>query len=199
MHSQLYRAVLGPLFDELPPQVRALHTITDRSIWSGKADVQRGTSMIAKLAALIARLPPTGKCQPLTVTLVAEGGGELWQRSFDGRIFASYQSADDKNVRERIGPIRLELVPSVRGGTLRLRLKHVQVFGVPMPWFLVPIVETSEFDAAGQYRFEVEARFHLFGLLIRYSGWLEPLPPPTLEAPPTSPAIRPSLPHTSGR
>jgi hypothetical protein len=35
-------------------------------------------------------------------------------------------------------------------------------------------VRTFECERDGRYRFEVEARLPLFGLLVRYSGWLVP-------------------------
>ena len=46
--------------------------------------------------------------------------------------------------------------------------------GVPVPRFLVPKVETREFEKAGRYHFEVEARLPWFGRLVCYAGWLEP-------------------------
>jgi hypothetical protein len=34
-------------------------------------------------------------------------------------------------------------------------------------------VRTFEREQGGRYHFEVEAKLPLFGLLVRYSGWLE--------------------------
>ena len=44
---------------------------------------------------------------------------------------------------------------------------------MPLPRALHPVVRTFEREQGGRYHFEVEAHLPLFGLLIRYAGWLE--------------------------
>ena len=48
------------------------------------------------------------------------------------------------------------------------------MLGIPLPRLLHPTVRTFERERDGRYEFEVEAHLPLFGLLVRYSGWLEP-------------------------
>ena len=56
---------------------------------------------------------------------------------------------------------------------LALVLTGVRFLGVPLPRLLHPAVRTMESERGGRYCFEVEAILPLFGLLVRYSGWLE--------------------------
>lgn len=173
MGEALYRRVLGNQFDLLALSVRKLHDLKGRSVWSGRADVERGTSLVARLGALVAGLPPTGSDQPLTVTFSVEHDRENWRRAFGDAVFLTQQSLGKGVILERTGPVQLTLVPEVHNGHLLLRLGRMHMLGVPVPRSLMPIVSTREFEQDGRYRFEVESRLPLFGLLVRYSGWLE--------------------------
>lgn len=176
----LYRRVLGASFDRLPPLVRALHDLDGSAVWSGRADVERGTHPICRLIAVIARLPQPGPDQPLTVTFTAAGDAERWHRAFGDRVFPSLQRAGHGGILERIGPAVITLVPQADATGLGLTVSRLTVFGMPMPRALVPIVATREHEADGRYRFEVEARLPHFGRLVRYAGWLAPIDtPPT--------------------
>ena len=78
----LYRRVLGARFDQLPPQVRALHDVDARATWRGTADVVRGAHALSRLAGWITSLPPDGPGQPLSVTFEARDEAEVWSRTF---------------------------------------------------------------------------------------------------------------------
>ena len=170
----LYARVLGRRFELLPEQVRALHRTSTASLWRGVADVDRGTSLLARIAAAIAGLPRPGRGVPLTVSFAPAGRGETWSRDFGGRIFRSRQAQDGPQIRESVGPSRLSFDPVVTGdGGLSLRLAGVSVLGLPLPRALWPGIETREWEEGGRYRFSVEARLPVGGLLVRYSGSLE--------------------------
>ena len=172
----LYRRLLGADFDRLPPAVRALHDLRDRSVWTGRADVERGASIVCKVIAAIAGLPPAGPDQPLTVTFNAENGAEIWHRSFDRSVFRTRQTLGAGVILEKAGPARLTLAPKVSAEGLSLALAGVHVLGIPAPRILLPNVETREYEKDGRYYFTVEARISYFGLLVRYAGWLEAAP-----------------------
>jgi hypothetical protein len=42
-----------------------------------------------------------------------------------------------------------------------------------MPLALAPACEAYECEADGRFRFFVELRYPLIGLIVRYQGWLE--------------------------
>ncbi len=176
----LYRRVLGPDFDHLPPLVRALHDVREKSTWIGRADVERGTSILCRIIAALAGLPPTGAEQPLAVTFTPENGSEIWHRAFGQAVFRTRQVAGDNgNIQETAGPLRLVLArltmkPSVTADGLSLDLVGLHVLGIPTPRFAVPVIVTREYDVDGCYRFEVEAQIKGFGRLVRYAGWLVP-------------------------
>ena len=170
----LYARVLRGGFGALVRRVRELHELRDPSRWRGVADIDRGGSLLARLAGVFAGLPAEGRGVPLTVNFIPSEGGETWIRDFGGRIFRSHQSQQGPHVCETIGPSRLSFdAISTADGGLSLTLVGLRVLGVPVPRVLWPIIETREWEEAGRYRFSVEARLPSGGLLVRYVGWLE--------------------------
>ena len=173
MTEPLYRRLLGPGFDRLPQPVRELHDFTGVSIWDGRADVERGRSLAARIAAALTSLPPEGDDQPLRVTFHAIGEREIWARQFGSALFRSVQYESGGLLHERVGPTTFVFTPLASEEGLALRLDGFRVLGVPLPRALHPVVRTFEREQGGRYHFEVEAHLPLFGLLIRYAGWLE--------------------------
>jgi hypothetical protein len=175
MTLPLYRRVLGPRFDEMPACVRELHDLDGVRVWAGMASVERGKSMLSRIAAALAGLPPEGQDQPLSVTFEPDGASEIWMRQFGSALFRSVQYERGGYLRERVGPTTFVFSPIASADGLVLRLDRFRVLGVPLPGLLHPAVRTFECERDGRYHFEVEARLPLIGLLVRYAGWLEPV------------------------
>jgi hypothetical protein len=173
MSVPLYRRLLGARFEAMPAQVRELHDLTAPAVWSGRADVERGRSLLSRLTAKVLSLPPDGYDQPLTVTFEPVDGREIWQRMFGPRVFRSVQFERGKLLCEQVGPTCLVFTLDTALEGLALKIVGVRAFGVPLPRALHPIVRTLESERDGRYRFEVESHLPLAGLLVRYAGWLE--------------------------
>jgi Domain of unknown function (DUF4166) len=173
MTLPLYRRVLGARFDVLPARVRELHDLDGVRVWTGRASVERGKSLPSRIAAALTGLPPEGPDQQLSVTFEPVGAGEVWQRQFGGARFHSLQYERGGLLRERVGPTTFVFTALASAEGLALRLDGFRVLGVPLPRLLHPTVHTFERESDGRYQFEVEAHLPLFGLLVRYGGWLE--------------------------
>lgn len=173
MSTPLYRRLLGERFEQLPARVRELHDVTDRSIWAGRADVERGRSLPSRIMATLFGLPPAGRDQALRVTFQVVGEREIWSRSFGTAVFRSLQYESGGLLNERVGPSTFVFALDVSADGMALKLKQVRFLGVPLPRFLAPSVFTFESERAGRYRFEVEASLPLLGRIVRYAGWLE--------------------------
>jgi uncharacterized protein DUF4166 len=172
MSLPLYRRVLGARFAVLPKRVRELHELEAASQWTGMASVERGRSRLSRLAAWLAGLPPDGQDQVLCVTFEPIGGHEIWTRRFGEVRFRSVQYERGGFLCERAGPSMFVFTPVASGSGLALRLDGFRLLGLPLPRRLHPQVRTWECEREGRYRFEVEARMPLAGLIIRYDGWL---------------------------
>ena len=79
----------------------------------------------------------------------------------------------DRLVVERFGPFRYGLALIVDAGRLHLVARRWSAFGLPMPRALMPYGEAYEAAEDGRFRFHVEIRLPLLGLIVRYRGTLQ--------------------------
>lgn len=174
--APLYRRLLGPAFDTLPPRVRELHGSASARQWAGHAEVRRGRGLIARLIGALIGFPPAGSQVPVVVSLAPEGSAERWTRNFAGRTFASLQFAgsgrNDYLLVERFGPVSVALALVVEGDRLYLIPRRWSFLGLPMPRALLPKGTSFETEDQGQFRFDVEISLPLFGLIAAYRGML---------------------------
>ena len=108
------------------------------------------------------------------MTFEPVGASEIWSRQFGSAPFRSVQYERGGFLFERVGPTTFVFTALASAEGLALRLDGFRVLGVPLPRLLHPVVRTFECERDGRYHFEVEARLPLFGLLVRYGGWLMP-------------------------
>lgn len=176
MSLPLFAQVLGPEFEQLAPQVRALHSIPTRERWSGQGEVLRGSHWLVAPCAWLARLPPTSSV-PVTVEFVIDTAGERWNRRFGSARMASRLWQRDGRLFEQLGAVRFRFGLREEAGQILWRAERAWAFGVlPLPtrWFAQ--VQCRERERAGRYEFLVDVSMPLIGRLIRYEGWLLPEP-----------------------
>lgn len=167
-------------FAMLPEPLRAFHGAAGAPVWQGRARVENGRNPVAWLIRRVIGLPAAGDDVPVTVSVerIASDGdrAEIWTRSFGGSRFASRLSLDRENrLHERFGPVDFRLGLAVQDGKVALPVVSARLLGIPLPRILLPRSEASEtVDAQGRFRFDVKLTLPLFGLLVRYAGWLAP-------------------------
>jgi hypothetical protein len=176
--APFYRRILGPAFDTLPPRVRELHATEAPRQWRGQAEVRRGTNPLARLVAAIIGFPKAAAAVPVIVTFTPEAKGERWTRDFGGREFSSLQyEGTGRNAHllvERFGPAAFAMALVVEGDRLMLVPRRWSLFGVPMPHRMMPSGPSFETGDNGKFRFDVDIRLPLAGLVVAYRGTLEP-------------------------
>lgn len=179
MDPVLYERILGSEFARLPCAVREAHEVQSLRVFSGRASVENGQSVLAGLCRVVMRLPPAAADLPLRVTMERFGARERWTREFGAHRFHSWLSqpadAAPGAVMERFGPLSFRLRLPVDSGGLTMPLERGYFLGVPLPRFLTPRSDTREFvDGEGRFRFDVAISLPFIGLVVRYQGWLKP-------------------------
>jgi uncharacterized protein DUF4166/saccharopine dehydrogenase-like protein len=173
----LYRRILGAAYDTLPQAVRRMHDFDGERIAEGLAAIDRGRGWIARRIALTFGFPQTDSDVPVTVELRREGDREIWQRNFGGQIFSSIQEEGrerlDRLLCERFGPCAFGIALVVDGDHLRFIIRRWSIYGFRMPLWLAPTCLAYEAEYHGRFRFFVELRHRLIGLIVRYQGLLE--------------------------
>ena len=176
--APLYRRVLGAAFDGLPARLRDLHGTSAARRWQGHAEVRHGGGFLARLIRRVVGFPKAGTGVPVTVDFTPDGDGELWTRTFDGKVFSSHQSPgmgrDAQLLVERFGAAAFSLALVVEGDRLLLIPRRWKVWGVPKPGFLLPTGISFEHESAGQFGFDVEISAPWVGLIVGYRGTLDP-------------------------
>jgi hypothetical protein len=145
--------------------------------FSGVAQVTRGTSVIAHLAAWFFGFPPAGDNVPVTVTKTRTELGETWERNFAGRVFRSYYTptTEPYRYRERFWFFTYEQDLPVENGCMRLPVRREWFLGMPIPRPLLPGSDSREYAIDGAFHFDVALSAPLGGgLIVRYRGALRP-------------------------
>ncbi|WP_017963183.1 SDR family oxidoreductase [Rhizobium leguminosarum] len=171
----LYQRILGSAWDQLPPALAALHAGGAR-VASGRARIERGDGLLARIVARVIGFPPAGEDVPVTVRFAADGDKEIWKRDFGGTVFRSWQVEAKGRGRhllaEVFGPFRVLMAPVPDGEKLRLVVRGWRFCGIPLPMILAPGGDTYEEERDGRFHFHVEIGGRLTGLVVRYTGWL---------------------------
>jgi hypothetical protein len=169
----LFERVLTRDWEALPASIRRLHTVRDLESFCGRAQVTRGTGLLARLTAWLFNFPPAGEDIALTVTKTRVGDTEIWERNFAGRIFRSRWSPSPRPGRaiERLPGITVEAELEARGGCLHYSIRRGWLAGIPLPAFLLPKAQIREYEEGGAFHFDVALHAPLTGgLIVRYRG-----------------------------
>ena len=134
MTRPLFERVLGPAFAQLPPRLRALHSIPQRQRWCGRGDVLRGAHWLVAPCAWLARLPPAATDVPVCVEFVVDESGEHWNRQFGEVRMASRLWQRDGHLFERLGALRFRFALEAVDGEILWGAERAWAFGVlPLP------------------------------------------------------------------
>lgn len=169
----LYERVMDARYASLPEAVREMHRIHADGGTSGEAVVERGKSIAARLIAWVMRFPPAGR-HSVHVAFTERDGVETWTREFGRYTFTSHLRERDGRLEERFGPLRFrfDLLSNDKG--LAMEMRGWSILGIPLPMALVPRSRAREWQEGGRFRFDVPIALPLVGLIVHYTGWLEP-------------------------
>lgn len=171
----LYSRVLGERFQALAPTLRRMHAPLRDGGAAGMSWVERGRQPLARLVAALFRFPRAGEAVPVHVSFSEGPDGEVWTRDFDGRQFSSRLSQRGDLLVERFGALRFGFRLPARDGGLEMVMARWWLGPVPLPLALAPKSLAREWEAEGRFHFDVPISLPLVGLVVRYTGWLDPL------------------------
>jgi hypothetical protein len=174
----LFERILGRSWQELAPQIRELHTVSDTSCFAGRCTVRRGSNLLALLIGRIMGFPKAGPEQPIRVQLSVRGNGERWVRTCGGRTFSSTQRPAELDseafIRESFGPVAVDMALLVDHSQLFYGVRGWSLFGVRLPLALGPRSTAVESVQNGAFKFDVVVGLPLAGLIVHYVGVLTP-------------------------
>jgi hypothetical protein len=173
----LYRRLLGPDFDRLPPALRAFHDSAAGGSGAGVFRVRRGTRSVARVAARGLRLPPEGDHVPVTLRVAAKDGRELWERTFATRrlhTLRTRQWLEGGRLLERVGAATLAFDVTADEGGMRLRSVDFRWLGAPVPRGLAITVDADVRGFEAHWEVAVVVRAPRMGIITSYEGRITP-------------------------
>jgi NAD(P)-dependent dehydrogenase (short-subunit alcohol dehydrogenase family) len=175
LRPTLYRRVLGGAYDRQSSAGQKLHD-AGPSHWTGRCTVTGAQSLAGRAMAWLFQLPAATADAPITVEFTASGTGELWTRRIGGWVMRSRQFIGLRRpagwLVERFGILDFDLLVQVADGRLTLSMRGMRCCGLPLPRALWPMIEATETEEQGRFRFDVQIGLPLMGRLVRYRGWL---------------------------
>ncbi len=175
----LFKTIFDASFDQMPEIWRRFHTVHDKHVYRGQAEVIAGSGMFIGLLAWMLRLPPSSQV-PVQLTLERCETGEIWKRQFGASQFSTIlrpsKGETKYSLYESYGPITfcVSLAPDQDKLEVSWSLIDWWLFGVKLPRFLLPLSKTVEkIDSQGRYAFSIDLEVRFLGRLIAYRGWLE--------------------------
>ncbi|MFO1169660.1 MAG: DUF4166 domain-containing protein [Hyphomicrobiaceae bacterium] len=174
MTPLFHRAMGEAALRTLPQPIVVLHDVCDVRTWHGRSTVARGTTVLARLAALVMRFPPDGRDRSLNVRMRATPRGEEWSRSFDGwPLVTSLEPGPvDGTIRERLGPVAAVSRLEADAAGVTQHLVGLRVMGLPAPRWLWPSLDVREGAEGTRYTFRMRIDDPWGRLVIAYEGWL---------------------------
>lgn len=176
MTRTLYQTILGADFDQVPPEIRRMHSFA--RVATGSADVTRGRSAVAGLICYLARLPEARKGVAVETHFAPIEGGERWTRVFGKQPFQTDMMVGKRDnfpcMEERLGPFLFMMRVIATPDGIDLTPEKVYLGPLSIPLWLSPKAIGRERVKNGKYSFFVEVTFPFVGKVFGYSGWLEP-------------------------
>ena len=164
---------------QLAGPVRRLHTTQEVVRAHGHLHVQHGSGYLAWLVVHMLHLPTSDESADTRLTVAADGDGENWRRTFNGRPLETWQYQCARGeLAERFGALELRFRLDVRAGSLHYVQRQAAFRAgsvrLVIPPSCAPRVEARE-DPAGTNRVKVAVRVTLppIGQLMVYDGSIE--------------------------
>lgn len=171
LEPPLYRRVIGPAFETLPPAVQEMHDVLRDSGAAGEAEVAGAAHPLGRLIARLLRFPPAGR-YPVHVLFAEHDGAERWTRTFGPHRFSSTLSAAGDQLVQRFGPLRFHFALPTGGKGLTMDLQRWSAWRLPLPLAFAPRSRAREWQQYGRFHFDVPIALPLIGRIVHYRGWL---------------------------
>jgi Domain of unknown function (DUF4166)/Saccharopine dehydrogenase NADP binding domain len=163
-------------YGALPLALRAFHDGDGAPVWSGRAEIDTGRSVLARVVRWVFGFPKEGRDVPVSVSVDRKGLSETWTRDFAGARFVSHLTYEGQGqVAEAFGPFKILLGVEALGSEIIMPVTGWRLGPLRLPGFLAPESQTREYaDGDGRFYFDVRITVPLAGLIAHYRGWLKP-------------------------
>ena len=171
----IYQRLLQDRFNQLPPVLQQFLGEERGGRAAGRLTVTRSAGLLRNLAAAALGIPPAGEYD-VVLEVIPLAAGQRWVRHFGNHTLTTDQTDYRGLLLEKSGPgsIGFELV--IEAGTLFFRSRRAWGFGIPLPQFLSPKIESEDWERnSGGWNLRVSFQLPVLGHVAEYAGYVIPV------------------------
>lgn len=176
--SAAVEAWFGEGFQRLHPMLQQLHR--SGGVLSGQVNVSFGRGLAGVIGRRLARklgIPPVEGAVDLKVSIHSTATALHWDRTFNENsefksVFTPVGHYPDGHWIESSGSLRLRVGVGIVNGGWVWEPRGGQLWGLPIPTWLLGHTSASKQIELGLYQFNVRIDLPLFGNVLAYGGQL---------------------------
>jgi hypothetical protein len=170
-----YKTLLGDLYNQLHPHVRAAH---EPLTAEGHVDVAHGTHVLTRFLVRMMNLPVAGTSRPVTLVVDVNSSAHTptmtWMRQIGTTRLHTQQFARGGRLVERSGPGHIEFALQVgEGGALLYQRTRCRFLGLPLPEAMSPDVRAKVAPTTDGWYVDVSVEWR-GQAICRYHGAMSP-------------------------
>jgi hypothetical protein len=144
--------------------------------YRGRVSIARGYSSVSRLFGRLIGLPCQSADLPFRLKVYLRNGDVIRERHFGDHRMMVRNWEKHGRLYSELGHFTIITQPEVRHGTLSVKIQAATLYGVPLPWWLAPVSYSFySADDAGRATFDISMELPGDELLVRYTGWIEPV------------------------
>ncbi len=167
----------GDSYDLLPVSVRDMHKRHNGETVRGRATVTNGNTNTARFVARLLRFPPPQTDAPLTTSFQEDGNRVRISRALGDHFLVTdfYRGPRPGQLFETFGTFKLLIDCACDTSGIHMKLMKFWLWRtLPLPLWLAPSIDATEFAKGDHYAFRVNISLPLIGSILTYDGTLAP-------------------------
>lgn len=164
----VYHQILGSDFDQLGTELKKFHSHPERV--SGCLTVTHSKVLVPKLFVWLMRLPKAGSDLQTTLVVDEQDDLEKWERKIGSVKLVTKQYSRNGRLVESAGPINFVFDLEVESGAMIFHHYRSEIFGVPMPTRIAPIIDARVDPDESGWAVCVNIQCPRYGTICKYEG-----------------------------
>jgi len=164
----VYQKILGEDFEKLGAALRSFHDEPRRV--TGRLTVTHSELWVPKFFVWLMRLPKAGLDLETTLEVAESSESEKWDRQIGAVKLVTRQYSRDGRLVEAAGPINFVFDLKEEGGAMVFHHYRSELFGVPMPKRIAPIIDARVDPDARGWAVCVNIQCPRYGTICKYEG-----------------------------
>ncbi len=167
----VYQKILGKDFEKVGAALQQFHNEPERV--SGRLTVTHSELLVPRFFVWLMRLPKAGENLETTLAVEEMPDSEKWVRHIGAVKLVTKQYSREGRLVESAGPINFVFNLSEEGGAMVFHHYRSELFGVPMPKHIAPIIDARVDPDVDGWLVCVNIQCPRYGTICKYEGRID--------------------------